>query len=499
MTSIRESDPLVTPTSVGRAQPGFVPNTDLVSSALAALHAAGEALRTSGYDVFVNALRAAEYHDGAAWLDKALPQELRKTQLGFLFSLLHQGRACTAKSLPPRQARALVDAGLADEAAGVLVPSSWFVSAYRDLIAVRDRRGDGSLDSSNVYLGEDSLRFVDWITTHESVDTALDIGSGSGISSAALARKSRRTLAVDIDQSCCIATRVTAALNGLAHKVEAIDTDILSRCDFARRRRFDLIVANPPDVPVPRGLSYSHAGHGGEDGLRLIRRILEAAPGWLSSRGSIRMHFHAVGTDTSPAVAQLIERLADQHGWNVILVCHSRVPMLVRSAITTRWAGFHNPSLNPAELLDRCDTHAANLGATHFYGCTLVIRAGGNAQLTMLPSHRDRHLDGVRFHLRTHELTPATTVTAIAAYMRNLRLLPDGIHELPVHAYMTAPALRAAELLALLAQGATIREATDKAFAEELSADPVNARVLYVLVMKLFDAFCDIGLAERSQ
>ena len=462
---------------------------------------AGEELRYAGYDIFVNALRAGYHQSHAPWLERPLPPTLHDTALGRLFALLHQGRAqdATFTNANPVLVRALERAGLIRHAPERAQPGAWFLTAYRDLLAVRDRSNDGSLDSSKVYIGEDSLRFVDWISTHQPVDSALDLGSGSGISSAAIAKLSRTTLAVDIDESCCAATRLTAALNGMASSVEVVQADMADGSDLAGTRKFDLVVCNPPDVPVPGDMDYSKAGYGGADGLLLIHSTLERTPAWLSSRGALRMHFHAIGDEVAPFVTGEIEKFAAQYGWNVVLVHHSRVPIAVRSAITARWAKAHNETKTLAELLRLCDAHAARLGATHFYGCTLVARAGQNRDVTVLPLHRDRPLQtSFRPSQGRRPLGDADVPAVAAAYANNLRTLPDGVYELEVERYRFAPILNLGPLWELLAAGASLGDAAEKAFAAEFTSDPVHARVLYVLVMKLVDSLTELELVDAE-
>jgi ribosomal protein L11 methyltransferase len=78
----------------------------------------------------------------------------------------------------------------------------------------------------------------------------LDLGCGSGILSLAAARLWRaKVLACDVDDEAVAATRAAAGRNGLAARVRASWGDGPARRWVARRRPFDLIVANI--VPKP--------------------------------------------------------------------------------------------------------------------------------------------------------------------------------------------------------------------------------------------------------
>lgn len=72
---------------------------------------------------------------------------------------------------------------------------------------------------------------------------ALDLGSGTGIVAAWLARRGYRVRASDRSLAAVYSTLATAEANGLADRVDAHWEDALSGCEPARA---DLIVLNPP-------------------------------------------------------------------------------------------------------------------------------------------------------------------------------------------------------------------------------------------------------------
>jgi methylase of polypeptide subunit release factors len=54
--------------------------------------------------------------------------------------------------------------------------------------------------------------------------------------------------------------------------------------------RFDVILANPPYIPIPKGLKARHAyGDGGPDGERIIKRIIQMAPLHLTNTGRVHI------------------------------------------------------------------------------------------------------------------------------------------------------------------------------------------------------------------
>ena len=79
------------------------------------------------------------------------------------------------------------------------------------------------------------------------------------------------------------------------------------------KARFDLITANPPYIPSAEWLTLAAtvrdfepklALDGGIDGLDFTRRIVEQAPEWLESDGTLAVE---IGHDQAPAVTALLQ------------------------------------------------------------------------------------------------------------------------------------------------------------------------------------------------
>ncbi|MGW7695091.1 HemK2/MTQ2 family protein methyltransferase [Streptomyces asiaticus] len=118
-----------------------------------------------------------------------------------------------------------------------------------------------------------------------TADTAvLDVGTGSGaLALIAAGRGAAQVTAVDVSPLAVGATWLRARLKGLP--VRVLQGDLLTP---VADRRFDLIVANPPYVPVAgrrirrgRGVAW----RAGEDGRAVVDRICRDAPPLLRPGG----------------------------------------------------------------------------------------------------------------------------------------------------------------------------------------------------------------------
>jgi len=130
-----------------------------------------------------------------------------------------------------------------------------------------------------------------------AIDIA-DVGTGSGCLAVTLARErpASRVLATDISSDALDVARLNARRLGVASRVELLETDLLNGVE----REFDLIVSNPPYVPEhdraqlqPEVRDYepSRALFAGDDGLSVIRRLIDQVPGRLKPEGRLIFEF----------------------------------------------------------------------------------------------------------------------------------------------------------------------------------------------------------------
>ncbi len=135
-----------------------------------------------------------------------------------------------------------------------------------------------------------------WIEAPERIGRALELCTGSGCLAvlAALALPRARIDAVDISADALEVARRNVADYGLQARIELIRGDLFAPL---RRRRYDLIVANPPYVrsdamaqlPPEYRREPQIALGAGQDGLDVVRRIIAGARAHLAPHGRIVM------------------------------------------------------------------------------------------------------------------------------------------------------------------------------------------------------------------
>ncbi len=122
------------------------------------------------------------------------------------------------------------------------------------------------------------------LTVRESVDRALDLGTGCGVQALHLAAHAREVVATDVNERALWITRMNAELND-ARAGGRPDVREGSLYEPVTGEQFDLIVTNPPFVISPatgEQLVYRDSGLPGDE---VVRRVVTGAPEHLRPGG----------------------------------------------------------------------------------------------------------------------------------------------------------------------------------------------------------------------
>jgi release factor glutamine methyltransferase len=154
-----------------------------------------------------------------------------------------------------------------------------------------------------------------------SAPVICDVGTGSGCIALTLLCEIPNARAVAIDKSpAALEIAMLNARNlGVGERAVFAVSDCFDELD-AHRHQFDLVVSNPPYVSAAlmAGLQREVRDHEplialspGPDGLSVIRRLLDEAPGFLKDHGHLIME---IGFDQGEAVRELI----DERVWQLL-------------------------------------------------------------------------------------------------------------------------------------------------------------------------------------
>lgn len=144
----------------------------------------------------------------------------------------------------------------------------------------------------------------------------VEIGAGSGNIAVSLAKYVRNATVTSIDNSpgALEVARHNASTHGVLEKITFEQMDAFEPVDQLLRRRFDILVSNPPYIPKDewdqlqmevRRFEPTGALTDGNDGFEFYRRILELAPYLLVDHGMVLLE---VGDGQAEQVRQMMIR-----------------------------------------------------------------------------------------------------------------------------------------------------------------------------------------------
>jgi D-alanine-D-alanine ligase-like ATP-grasp enzyme/methylase of polypeptide subunit release factors len=142
-----------------------------------------------------------------------------------------------------------------------------------------------------------------------SGETVLDLGCGSGFLSIAAAKLgAKQVVAIDIDPRALAATVDNAQRNGVQEKIQVLAGswfEALRERSHSKDtlKRFDVIIATPPQTPGPRPFGQRY---GGVDGTEHLFTILDQAPTFINPKRG-RLWILAISLANPMALWQRLE------------------------------------------------------------------------------------------------------------------------------------------------------------------------------------------------
>lgn len=224
---------------------------------------------------------------------QGFPQK-EKRILSFLF--LNRKLSKEDTFLCDREIKDLLDLGILEEEGGMFFFPELHLLPVNDLLILCSNRmtEDGNKEEL-VWVGDDSI-FLMNKSLHIENKKVLEIGVGSGIISIALAKKNNKVVSTDINKTAIFVCKINCIINNVEEKIELVEGDLFGDI----HSRFDYIVTNPPFLPIKENNKNYYFSNGGNDGLKVIRRIIEKSSDYLEKTGEAIILGGAFGNDRLP-------------------------------------------------------------------------------------------------------------------------------------------------------------------------------------------------------
>lgn len=189
------------------------------------------------------------------------------------------------------------------------------VSRLGQYFVVSTSRGYPSFDPAyaDIYLGPESYTLANYLQRRAaklpSAGRALDLCMGSGIAGQSIAAIRRGMLwtGIDLSSQAVEAATFNAMFNDVSDRYFPVAGDLYAP---VAGQYFQLIVANPPFIPVPESIDFPVYGDGGETGLAVLTPMLTGLKQHLAPSGRAIIYAEGPGNERGPFVIDLLERVA---------------------------------------------------------------------------------------------------------------------------------------------------------------------------------------------
>jgi SAM-dependent methyltransferase len=219
-------------------------------------------------------------------------------------------------------------------------------------------------------------------------DALLDLGTGSGVATFAMAKYARQVWGSDIAARSVRFAEFSRQINGIEN-VTIVEGDLY---DAVTGLTFDRIITHPPYVPAVQTEFIFRDG--GDDGEQILRRVVEGLPQYLRPGG--RFYTLVLGADLEDETFEArIRRWLGAHesAFDVVMVSHS-----LRTPSEFVANSLRGGKVKLRDLKFWTDTWARRKAQFLFYGAVLIrhhekARAPFTARVQRGNGFQPAHLD----------------------------------------------------------------------------------------------------------
>ena len=337
----------------------------------------GDALRRLGYheDGITELLGDDAYSsvaDDVPALERRLTHTKFSTAVRMFFLQLPASRGDAERAFGARGLEALGETGLASVGSDV-VPKARIVPVDELLVAADGYSRADEDPPEYVANYSPTSRFLHALTPRRRIDSALDVGTGSGVHALLAAEHARRVVATDVNPRALRFTELNAALNGLKN----VETRRGSLFEPVDGERFDLITCNAPYVVSPeRRWVYRDAGF---DADALSERIVREAARHLADDGFASLNVSWIAADAN-APDERVVAWAEGTGCDSWILVAEEADPLGHAAAWNSHLSHDVEAFNSA--LDEWTRYLDEIGAAWIADGTVVLHRHADGEAT---------------------------------------------------------------------------------------------------------------------
>lgn len=291
----------------------------------------------------------------------------------------------------------LLSTGIWREEEGVIRTNNYVLVSYMNMVVVVEQNPwypNCTNKNTDVYIGPDSYRLGEKIPFRRGA-TVLDLCSGSGIQGILAARSAKKVVSVELNPKAYPVTCFNVLLNGMEDIIEVRKGDLYGVLKDGET--FDCIYANPPFIPMLDTVEYPICGGGGEDGLMVMRKILEGLPSHLNRDGEVIIFCECLGDEKEVFFDSHVEAMAQKHGYSCMCARDDRVVGGCQIEGLAGLTALFNENFDSADFIAKMREIYKRLGAKYLYSLIYYLKADGgnddNGRISYLNSYCRWHYE----------------------------------------------------------------------------------------------------------
>lgn len=157
-----------------------------------------------------------------------------------------------------------------------------------------------------------------------------------------------------------------------------------------RDRKYDLILSNPPFIPVPQNLDYPIAGDGGESGLETLKKIFKGLDEHLNDEGISIIIGECLGDKYGHTILETELKKIFKKNYNIQLFLNSIIPKEIHAKIMSNIYSQHiNKDYDKKTIENKWLDLYCNLKMDSYYSFTLFIQKSKFNKIEVIKNYFD--------------------------------------------------------------------------------------------------------------
>lgn len=169
--------------------------------------------------------------------------------------------------------------------------------------------------TDKVYIGPDTFEIIKYIDRQKGLKV-LDLCSGTGVLGLVMCSYASHVVAVELDLVAYQLCKFNVILNSYEDIMEVRRGDLYDVVEIDEC--FDYIITNPPYVAVPKELSFPLCADGGENGSKIVDKIINYCNKFLSENGKLLMILEGLGNEENPFFKDYLENIRGEKYLSII-------------------------------------------------------------------------------------------------------------------------------------------------------------------------------------